>query len=217
MRRKLPTMPPLAKPPLPDWKRRCVKATKRWSATKASAASSRPKATATSPSTPSVSLRPPNSTASPSSAPMRRSRRWLSRSAIARDGSWRIFSGPQNPSSIRARSFTSAMIRFAAMCSVPSLLCCCARNSSTVSPPMGVAMNGPISFAISINSFKLTSIKPAEGFVFAPPLSVALAPCSRPSAWRCRRRSKSPLSRRLPRMPSRPICRQKTITRTAHL
>ena len=101
-------------------------------------------------------------------------------------------------------------------CSVPSLLCCCARNSSTVSPPMGVAMNGPISFAISISSFKPTSIKPAEGFAFAPPLPVALAPCSKPSAWRCRRRSKSPLSRRLPRMPSRPICRQETITRTVH-
>ena len=57
-----------------------------------------------------------------------RSRRWLSRSAIASDGSWRIFSGPRNPSSIHARSFTSVMIRFAAMCSAHSLLCCCARN-----------------------------------------------------------------------------------------
>jgi hypothetical protein len=39
-RQKLATMLPLAKRPLPDWKRRYAKATKRWSATKASAASS---------------------------------------------------------------------------------------------------------------------------------------------------------------------------------
>jgi hypothetical protein len=118
---------------------------------------------------------------------MHRSRRWLSRCDIANDGSWRISSEPRNPSSIRARSFINAMILFEAMCSAHSWLCCCVRNSSTVSRPQGVGTNGPISSATSISSFKPTSIKPAEGFAFALPLPAALAPCSKPSVWRCRR------------------------------
>ena len=104
------------------------RATKRWSATKASADFSGPRGTAISPSIPNVSPMLPNSMASMSSVPMRNSHRSRSHSAIANAGSWRIFSEPRNPSSIRVRSFTSAMTRSAAMCSVRSLLCCCARN-----------------------------------------------------------------------------------------
>jgi hypothetical protein len=90
------------------------------------------------------------------------------------------------------------------------------RNSSTVSPPRGVGTNGPTSSAISINSFKPTSIKLEEGFAYAPPLPVTLAPCSKLSAWRCRRRSKSPLNRLLPRILGRPIRKQEKTIRTAH-
>jgi len=72
---------------------------------------------------------------------------------------------------IHGRSFTSVMIRVRGH--VFLLIPCSAAAQGTHRPSRrrrwASVRNGPISFAISISSFKPTSIRVAEGFAFAPP------------------------------------------------
>jgi hypothetical protein len=130
-RRMLPSVPPF----WPHWNAGCVATTRRWSATPAIAASSRPSAKTTSPLIASRPRRTPALMMCSCCAPTPISARWLPCCATSSSGPSSRPSAPPSTCSPRVRSSTSLTRPSAATCSAASSLSYSRPNWTPASQP----------------------------------------------------------------------------------
>ena len=180
------------------------KATRRWSATAASAVISRPSRPGTSPSTRHGSPTTRASTGSTYCVPTLRSPHCRSCCATATCcGSSSCCAKPRRCSP-PARSTTAATWRSAAMCSALFWRCCSPKNSKIASAGRGLPLNGATSCAISTGCSRSSSSRMASASCCAPPPPASPVSSFRRLASRCRPIFRKSRCRGLSRLPEPP-------------